>query len=181
MKIFKFGAAGRIRVKGESLAPTEWKRSLWDKLKNNDLFTPINIHDESNIREIKFFFNKKVFVIGINLFLFTFIYSFTKDVFQIMQARQNIININKIDFSKKLPNSIINDHNNLIKSSSKNSPDLQAIIQNNNKWIVAMTNLLKENYWEVNFQTIKSTIWPLTNDFLILLMISKYYWKRKKY
>ena len=79
-KNYRFGAFGRIGVKDESFAPSSWKTSLWEKLKNNDVFKPINIHDEENIREVRLFFNKKVFIIGINLFLLTFIYSFCKDV-----------------------------------------------------------------------------------------------------
>jgi len=165
MKIFKFGAVGRIRIKGESSAPLEWKRSLWDKLKNNDLFTPINIHDENNIREIKVFFNKKVFVIGINLFLLSFSYSFVKDFYIIIQSRNNLLAINKIDFSKELPPKLLN--------SSTNK-------ELNYQWAASMSALLKEKYWQTNMQTFKSTIWPLTNNLLILLMISKYYWKRKK-
>jgi hypothetical protein len=165
MKIFRFGAVGRIRIKGESSAPAEWKRSIWDKLKNNDLFTPINIHDENNIREIKVFFNKKVFVIGINLFLLTFSYSFVKDFYVIIQSRNNILNINKIDFTKELPPKLLN---------YKNNKEL------NDQWVSAMSAHLKEKYWQNNMQNFKSAIWPLTNDLLILLMISKYYWKRKK-
>ena len=165
MKIFRFGAVGRIRIKGENFAPPEWKRSIWDKLKNNDLFTPINIHDENNIREIKIFFNKKVFVVGINLFLLSFSYAFIKDFYTIIQSRNNILKINQIDFTKELPPKLLN--------SSTNK-------ELNDQWINSMSAYLKEKYWQTNMQTFKSTIWPLTNDLLILLMISKYYWKRKK-
>jgi len=108
MKIFRFGPVGRIRIKGENSAPSEWKRSIWDKIKNNDLFTPINIHDENNIREIKIFFNKKVFVVGINLFLLSFSYSFIKDFYIIIQSRNKILKINEVDFSKDLPPKLLN-------------------------------------------------------------------------
>lgn len=168
MKIFKFGAVGRIRIKGEHSAPLEWKRSFWDKLKNNDLFTPINIHDENNIREIKIFFNKKVFVIGINLFLLSFSYSFVKDFYTILHARNNLLKINKIDFSKELPTQ-------LTSNKFKNNTEI------NKEWINVMSANLKDKFWQTNMQTLNSTIWPLTNDLLILLMISKYYWKRKKF
>ena len=181
MKIFRFGPVGRIRIKGENSAPSEWKRSIWDKIKNNDLFTPINIHDENNIREIKFFFNKKVFVIGINLFLFTFLYSFVKDSIVIIQSRNNLMQINTIDFTKQLPPKLIQEQIDLINYNKKHpSKNTEIIIKNNSAWIASMSAFLKDKHWENNFSVLKSTLWPLTNDLLILLMISKYYWKRKK-
>ena len=181
MKNFRFGPVGRIRIKGESYAPAEWKRSLWDKLKNNDLFTPINIHDENNIREIKIFFNKKVFVIGINLFLMSFLYSFVKDSIIIFQARNNLVKINSIDFTKKVPEKLLQENARLIKSyNAKPNYKLKIEIENNEKWISNVSAYLKDKFWDDNFSVLKSTLWPLTNDLLILLMISKYYWKRKK-
>ena len=181
MKIFKFGAVGRIRIKGEESAPKEWKRSIWDKIKNNDLFSPINIHDENNIREIKIFYNKKVFIIGINLFLVSFAYSFIKDVNSIFQARQNIININKIDFNKEIPSSVTSDYIKLKQEfNATKSQKLKSIIIDKENTINAFTTYLKERHWQQNTQLLKSNIIPLCNDLLILLMISKYYWKRKK-
>jgi hypothetical protein len=181
MKIFKFGAAGRIRIKGEEFAPPEWKRSIWDKLKNNDLFTPINIHDENNIREVKIFFNKKVFIVGINIFLLSFLYSFCKDTYVILQARNNLVKINTINFENQLPKQLKLENKILIDKFSNTRNDkfkIQLDTNINNSLI--FTNYLKEKFWETNLQTLKSTILPLANDLLILLMISKYYWKRKK-
>lgn len=181
MKIFKFGPVGRIRIKGAESAPKEWKRTLWDKIKTNDLFTPINIHDENNIREIKIFFNKKVFVIGINLFLFSFIYSFVKDFYIILQARNNIVKINSIDFTKEIPTNLI-AQNEILNSKFKSNPtkNNDTLRQNSNRWVAEVRSLLKQKFWESNYQIMKSTALPLANDLLILLMISKYYWKRKK-
>jgi len=95
----------------------------------------------------------------------SFSYAFIKDFYTIIQSRNNILKINQIDFTKELPPKLLN---------TKNNKEL------NDQWINSMSAYLKEKHWQTNIQTFKSTIWPLTNDLLILLMISKYYWKRKK-
>jgi hypothetical protein len=180
MKFFKLGAAGRIRIKGEEFAPKDWKRSLWDKLIKNDLFTPININNEENIKEVKIFFNKKVFVIGINLFLFSFLYSFAKDSYSILVARHNITSINQINFEKQIPVEFINENNKLILDYNLNkNKELKKQIEKNNSLIKILSSNYKNKFWNDNVQIIKSTIWPLANDLLILWMIFKYYLKRK--
>ena len=188
-KHYKFGAFGRVGVKDESFAPKSWKISLWERFKNNDVFEPINIHDENNIREIKLFFNKKVFIIGINIFLLTFIYSFIKDVYVVSTARYNLDTINKKIFIQDLPQDLIFSYKwkKFLLQSIKDLPDKkEKSIQLANEisiidsWIEAFNSNARKTYFDNNYQNLKSTLIPLGNDLLILFMISKYYWKRKK-
>jgi hypothetical protein len=71
--------------------------------------------------------------------------------------------------------------------SIKNNPDkkekiqeLKNQIENSESWISAILSSSKQSYFDNNYQNLKSNIIPLGNDLLVLFMISKYYWKRKK-
>lgn len=188
-KNYRLGAFGRIGVKDESFAPSSWKTSLWEKFKNNDVFKPINIHDEENIREVRLFFNKKVFIIGINLFLLTFIYSFCKDIYFVSTARYNLSTIQNKNFYNTIPKDLLIGYKwkKFQLESIKNLPDkkdkikqLKAQIEISESWIAAILVSSKQSYFDNNYQNLKSNIIPLGNDLLVLFMISKYYWKRKK-
>lgn len=188
-KNYRLGVFGRIGVKDESFAPSSWKTSLWEKFKNNDVFKPINIHDEDNIREVRLFFNKKVFVIGINLFLLTFIYSLCKDIYFVSTARYNLSTIQNKNFYNTLPSDLLFQYKwkKFQLKSIKDIPDkqlkakeLQIQINIAESWIAANLASTKQSYFDNNYQNLKSNIIPLGNDLLVLFMISKYYWKRKK-
>lgn len=188
-KNYRFGAFGRIGVKDESFAPTSWKTSLWEKFKNNDVFKPINIHDEENIREVRLFFNKKVFIIGINLFLLTFIYSFCKDVYFVSISRYNLSTIQNKNFYNTIPQDLLFQckWKKFQLESIKNIPnkkqkakELQIQIEIAESWMSATINSSRQSYFDNNYQNLKSNIIPLGNDLLVLFMISKYYWKRRK-
>ena len=188
-KNYRFGAFGRIGVKDESFAPSSWKTSLWEKFKNNDVFKPINIHDEENIREVRLFFNKKVFIIGINLFLLTFIYSFCKDIYFVSTSRYNLSTIKNKNFYNSLPSDLLFQYKwkKFQLESIKNIPDkkekakeLQIQINIAESWMAASLASSKQSYFDNNYQNLKSNIIPLGNDLLVLFMISKYYWKRRK-
>lgn len=192
MKIFKFyrlGVFGRLGVKDDSFAPPSWKVSLWEKIKNNDLFQPINIHDENNIKEIRLFFNKKVFVVGINLFLITFIYSFCRDAYTVGSARYNLLYINKKNFNEELPKELLFNYKwkKFLLNSIKDLPDKKEKVKELKVQITTIENTIifvnqdaKQKYFESNFSILKSNLIPLGNDLLIIYMILKYYWKRKK-
>jgi hypothetical protein len=188
-KNYRFGAFGRIGVKDESFAPTSWKTSLWEKFKNNDVFKPINIHDEENIREVRLFFNKKVFIIGINLFLLTFIYSFCKDIYFVSTSRYNLSTIQNKNFYNTIPSDLLFQYKwkKFQLESIKNIPDkkekakeLQIQINIAENWMAASLASSRQSYFDNNYQNLKSNIIPLGNDLLVLFMISKYYWKRRK-
>lgn len=188
-KNYRLGVFGRIGVKDESFAPSSWKTSLWEKFKNNDVFKPINIHDEQNIREVRLFFNKKVFIIGINLFLLTFIYSLCKDIYFVSTSRYNLSTIQNKNFYNTMPQDLLFSYKwkKFQLESIKNDPDkkekiqeLKNQIENSESWISAILSSSKQSYFDNNYQNLKSNIIPLGNDLLVLFMISKYYWKRKK-
>jgi hypothetical protein len=187
-KKIKFGVFGDVRIKGGSAIPPP-SSSLWEKLKNNDLFKPINIHDEDNKREIKIYFNKKVFIIGINIFLLSFIYSFSKDVYSVSMSRYNLSQVNNKNFINDLPKDLVISHNwkkfllknlELNKEKSDKVKELRAQISNTDIWIAVLLAKYKEDYIASNMNIIKSNTFSLGNNLLILWMISKYYWKSKK-
>lgn len=187
-KKIKFGVFGDVRIKGGSAIPPP-SASLWDKIKNNDLFKPINIHDEDNKREIKIYFNKKVFIIGINIFLLSFIYSFAKDVYVVSTSRYNLSQVHKKNFTNYLPKDLIisNNWKKFLLESLKNNPDkkekvsqLKLQIATNEIWIAAMLAQYKEDYISANMNSLRSNAFSLGNNLLILWMISKYYWRSKK-
>ncbi len=188
-KNYKLGIFGRLGVKDESFAPPSWKTSLWEKFKNNDVFSPINIHDENNIREIKFIFNKKIFIVGVNIFLFSFLYSLAKDIYIVSIARYNLNNINYINFNKDIPKDLIISYNwkkfvlNSIKNNSEKLDkikELEMQIKISESYLSAFNAASRQAYFDANYQNLKSNVIPLGNDLLILYMITKYYWKRKK-
>lgn len=160
LKLKGYKTFGHIRYKNESMAPKEWKISAWEKLKNNDLFQPININSEEHKKEFKIFIQGKVIIIAINIFLFSFVYSFAKDTYTIAKAKYNIYKIENIDFKKQIPKELVD---------SKDQ-----------KWISFVETKLKSDFYENNFDLIKSNIFSLGNNLLIIYMISKYYWKKKK-
>ena len=160
LKLRGYKSIGHVRYKNESLAPKEWKIGFWTKLKNNDLIQPINISSEEHKKEFKIFVQGKVIIIAINIFLFSFIYNFIKDSYTISKAHYNLHIVENIDFKKQIPSELINTKN--------------------GNWISFVENKLKQDHINNNIDQIKSNAFSLANDLLIIYMISKYYWKKKR-
>ena len=83
-----------------------------------------------------------------------------KDTYTISKAKYNIYKIEHIDFKKQIPNDLIKT--------------------NDQKWISFVENKLKTDFYNNNYDLIKSNLFSLGNNLLIIYMISKYYWKKKK-
>lgn len=188
LKLRGYKSIGHVRYKNESLAPKEWKISFWTKLKNNDLIQPINISSEEHKKEFKIFVQGKVIIIAINIFLFTFVYNFIKDSYTISKAQYNIYQNTKINFKEQIPNDLMESYNlkkNKLKEY-KNQNQLDkahttqkeiAAIEN---WIDFVENKLRQEHFNTNLEHIKSNAFSLANDLLVMYMILKYYWKKKK-
>ena len=67
-------------------APLEWKESLWDKVKRDKLFSPIDIQNKEHFKEIRIKIGKKFIVLAINIFLLSFTFNIIKDSYNIVRA-----------------------------------------------------------------------------------------------
>lgn len=187
LKLKGYKAVGHVRYKNESMAPKEWKRSLWDKLKHNDLLSPININSEEHKKEFRVFIQGKVIIIAINIFLFSFLYSFAKDSYTIIKAKYNISQIENINFDdfpkdlqasynwKKFKRDQYYKSNEIDKYNQTNKEIIEI-----DRWIEYSREKSKKDYFENNYDLIKSNLFSFGNNLLIIYMISKYYWKRNK-
>lgn len=184
LKLKGYKSIGHIRYKNESMAPAEWKVSLWDKLKKNELFNPININHKENLKEYRIFFKGKVIIIAVNIFLFSFIYSFAKDTYTIAAAKYKISAIEKQDFTKEIPEELLFQYKwNKFKLTQISEPNKTKQIRKENaiieQWIDFTSNKLKKDYFDNNYNLIKSNILSFANNLLVIYMILKYYWKKK--
>lgn len=187
LKLKGYKAIGHVRYKNESMAPNEWKRSLWDKLKHNDLFSPININSEEHKKEFRVFIQGKVIIIAVNIFLFSFIYSFAKDSYTILKAKYNISRIENIDFNSDIPKDLINSYNwkkfkreQYLLTDKNKYKLIDKEINELDRWKEYFKEKSKKDYFENNYDLIKSNLFSFGNNLLIIYMISKYYWKRNK-
>ncbi len=188
LKLKGYKAIGHVRYKNESMAPNEWKRSLWDKLKQNDLFSPININSEEHKKEFRVFIQGKVIIVAVNIFLFSFIYSFAKDSYTILKAKYNLYKIESIDFNKEIPKDLATSYNwkKFKRDQYLKSNEIDKYTQSNkeiieiDRWIEYSREKSKKDYFEYNYDLIKSNLFSFGNNLLIIYMISKYYWKRNK-
>lgn len=188
LKLKGYKAIGHVRYKNESMAPNEWKRSLWDKLKHNDLFSPININSEEHKKEFRVFIQGKVIIVAVNIFLFSFIYSFAKDSYTILKAKYNLYKIESIDFNKEIPKDLATSYNwkKFKRDQYLKSNEIDKYTQSNkeiieiDRWIEYSREKSKKDYFEYNYDLIKSNLFSFGNNLLIIYMISKYYWKRNK-
>ena len=185
LKLKGYRYLGHVRYKDDSLAPKEWKTNLWQKLKNNDLLNPININHSENFKEFRIFVKGKVIIIAINVFLYSFIYSFAKDSYALFQAKHNLNKIEQIDFKKQIPTDLQISYNwKKFKLSQINDKEkikqLKNEINISNKYIYFIEEKLKHDYFENNYSIIKSNIISFGNNLIIIYMILKYYWKKKK-
>lgn len=188
LKLKGYKAIGHVRYKNESMAPNEWKRSLWDKLKHNDLFSPININSEEHKKEFRVFIQGKVIIVAVNIFLFSFIYSFAKDSYTILKAKYNLYKIESVDFNKEIPKDLATSYNwkKFKRDQYLKSNEIDKYTQSNkeiieiDRWIEYSREKSKKDYFEYNYDLIKSNLFSFGNNLLIIYMISKYYWKRNK-
>ena len=181
LKLKGYRLLGHVRYKDESLAPKEWKTSIWQKLKNNDLFQPININNTENYKEVKLFVAGKVIIISINIFLYSFIYAFAKDSYTIIGARYNLYKVEQINFQQKLPEELEFSYNwKKFKYNQTKDPTLYKQIQTENLYREYLSNKAKQDYIETNYNNIKSNIISFGNHLLVIYLILKYYWKKKK-
>lgn len=187
LKLKGYKAIGHVRYKSESMAPNEWKRSLWDKLKHNDLFSPININSEEHKKEFRVFIQGKVIIIAVNIFLFSFIYSFAKDSYTILKAKYNISRIENIDFNSDIPKDLATSYNwkkfkreQYLLTDKNKYKLIDKEINELDRWIEYFKEKSKKDYFENNYDLIKSNLFSFGNNLLIIYMISKYYWKRNK-
>lgn len=181
LKLKGYRYLGHVRYKDESLAPKEWKTSIWQKLKNNDLFQPININNTENYKEVKLFVAGKVIIISINIFLYSFIYAFAKDSYTIIGARYNLYKLEQINFQQKLPEDLEFSYNwKKFKYNQTKDPTLYKQIQTENLYREYLSNKAKQDYIETNCNKIKSNIISFGNHLLVIYLILKYYWKKKK-
>lgn len=181
LKLKGYKHFGHIRYKDESLAPKEWKISIWQKLKNNDLFQPININNTENYKEVKLFIAGKVIIISINIFLYSFLYAFAKDSYTIIGARYNLYRVEQINFQQKLPEELEFSYKwKKFKYSQTKDKTLYKEITTENLYREYLTNKAKQDYIDLNYNNIKSNIISFGNHLLVIYLILKYYWKKKK-
>jgi len=187
LKLKGYKAIGHVRYKNESMAPNEWKRSFWDKLKHNELFSPIDINSEGHKKEFRVFIQGKVIIIAVNIFLFSFMYSFAKDSYTILKAKYNISRIESIDFNSDIPKDLLISYNwkkfkreQYFKTDKIKYNLISKEINEIDRWIEYSKEKSKNDYFENNYDLIKSNLFSFGNNLLIIYMISKYYWKRNK-
>jgi len=162
-------------------APLEWRESFWDKLKKDKLFTPIDLSDKNNFKEIRIKIGKKFIVLAINIFLFSFSFNLIKDTYNICQSEYNIFKSSEIDFSKNLPNNFIKDEQNKISNLENyiKKKDISNVIKITTelsliaKWKEYFIKDQKQKFIEDNKNIIKGTILSFLNNLFILYLILK--------
>jgi hypothetical protein len=188
LKLKGYKAIGHVRYKNESMAPKEWKRSLWDKLKHNDLFSPININSEEHKKEFRVFIQGKVIIIAVNVFLLSFLYTFAKDSYVILSARYNLSHIENLNIEKEIPKELIRNlewkkfkrNQYLIENQKEKYKNINQEIILLERWKEYSIDKIKSDYYENNLQNIKTNAFSFANNLLIIYMISKYYLKKRK-
>ena len=172
---------GNIRTKHEMSAPLEWKESFWDKLKKDKLFSPIDLHNRENFKEIRIKIGKKFIVLAINIFLLFFTFNIAKDSYNIIRADYLLLNISKIDFTKDLPVNLIKDEQNKIRSLSAyikskdviNIAKTTAELSIHAKWKEYFVNDKKQKFIRENQDAVKGNLFSFLNNLFILYLILK--------
>lgn len=172
---------GNIRTKHEMSAPLEWKESFWDKLKKDKLFSPIDLHNRENFKEIRIKIGKKFIVLAINIFLFSFTFNIIKDSYNIIRADYLLLNSSKIDFSKDLPENFKKDEQDKIRSLSRyiqkkdilNIAKTTAELSIYAKWKEYFINDRKQKFIQENQDAIKGNLFSFLNNLFILYLILK--------
>jgi hypothetical protein len=185
--LFYYPTLGSIRIKDESLAPPDWRKTLWDKFKNDEFFQPINLRAKEHFKEYKIFINGKVVVFAVNIFLFSFSISLLKNTYNIVTADYKLYNIHRVNFEKYLPkNLILEEKQKKIElayyeklKDQKETNKIKNELTLANKWKQEYTKLKKDEYRASNVDAIKSNLWSFLNDIFVLFMMSKYFSKKK--
>lgn len=188
LKLKGYKSIGHVRYKNESLAPKEWKISIWEKIKNNALLTPVNINHSENYKEIKIFIKGKVIIIAINIFLLSFSYSFIKDTYTITKAQITLNNRNNIDYKKEIPEQFVKIYEAKKRKLSqyKKENQIEKVKTLNQELILIdsffeyIENKAKNDLILNNSEAIKSNALSFANNLLMIYLITKYYWKNKR-
>jgi len=162
-------------------APLEWKENFWGKLKKDKLFSPIDIHNKENFKEIRIKIGKKFIVLAINIFLLSFSYNIAKDTYNIIRADYLLLNSNKIDFSKDLPETLKKEEQNKIESLNQyvKQKDILNINKTSSeltiyaKWKEYFINDKKQKFIQENENAIKGNLFSFLNNLFILYLILK--------
>lgn len=172
---------GNIRTKHEMSAPIEWKESLWEKFKKDKLFSPIDLSDKSNFKEIRIRYGKKFIIVAINIFLVSFSINIGKDTYNLIKSDLFLLNVNNIDFSEDLPESLkkeeqdkINSLKNYVrKKDLLNIAKTTAELSIYAKWKEYYIKDRKQKFIEENVNSIKGNILSFLNNLFILYLILK--------
>lgn len=172
---------GNIRTKHESSAPLEWKESFWDKLKKDKLFSPIDINHKSNFKEFRIKIGQRFIIFAINVFLFSFVFSVVKDTYNILKADYYILSSDKIDFSKDIPNYLIQKEqwkifklqNYIINKDKNNIQKTTAELLVISEWKQFYLADKKIVFINNQIEVIKSNLFSFLNNLFILFLIYK--------
>ena len=172
---------GNIRTKHEMSAPLEWNESLWEKLKKDKLFSPIDLSHKSNFKEIRIRYGKKFIIVAINIFLVSFSINIGKDTYNLIKSDLFLLNVNNIDFSEDLPQTLkkeeqdkINSLKNYVrKKDLLNVAKTTAELSIYAKWKEYYIKDRKQKFIEENVNSIKGNILSFLNNLFILYLILK--------
>ena len=172
---------GSVRTKHEMSAPLEWKESFWDKFRKDKLFSPIDLHNKENFKEIRIKIGKKFIVLVINIFLLSFTFNIIKDSYNIAKADYLLLNSSKIDFSKDLPKNLLKDEQNKIRSLNNyvkrkdilNIAKTTAELSIYAKWKEYFITDRKQKFIQENENAIKGNLFSFLNNLFILYLILK--------
>lgn len=172
---------GNIRTKHEMSAPLEWKESFWEKLKKDKLFSPIDLSHKSNFKEIRIRYGKKFIIVAVNIFLVSFSINIGKDTYNLIKSDLFLLNVNNIDFSEDLPESLkkeeqdkINSLKNYVrKKDLLNVAKTTAELSIYAKWKEYYIKDRKQKFIEENVSSIKGNILSFLNNLFILYLILK--------
>ena len=106
----------------------------------------------------------------------------------ILKAKYNLYKIESIDFNKEIPKDLATSYNwkKFKRDQYLKSNEIDKYTQSNkeiieiDRWIEYSREKSKKDYFEYNYDLIKSNLFSFGNNLLIIYMISKYYWKRNK-
>ena len=187
--LFFYPTLGSIRIKDESMAPPDWRKTLWDKFKNDEFFQPINLRAREHFKEYRIFINGKVIVFAVNFFLISFSISLLKNTYSIVSADYKLYNVHKVNFESYLPkNLIIEEKQKKIELAFyeliKDRKEVNKIKQElslANKWKNEFIKLKRSEYRSNNIDIIKSNLWSFLNDLFVLFMMRKYFLQKKNH
>jgi hypothetical protein len=172
---------GNIRTKHEMSAPLEWRETIWDKIKKDKLFNPIDINSKEHFKEIRIKYGKKFIIVAVNIFLISFSFNIAKDTYNLIKADLNLLYVNNINFSENIPSNFILDEQNKIKSleiyikkkDKINIIKTTAELSIYAKWKDYFIKDKKQKFIEDNENKIKENILSFVSNLFVLYLIFK--------